>query len=285
MLQAAHFREGRMDQLLYHYTDFISCDGILRGRELRVNNVLNMNDAKEMELFISGIFDAVVKRFAKSKNEKIISQLNATLSEIRSRYFDFSAYAACFSEFRDDAAQWERYANRGKGVCLAFRKSMLEKLTGGAISLQKVFYQDNMEAHPLVDRIFTLLKDSEELEVTEDLMQAAHEVLRNSASFKHPSFSSENEIRLIVMPFDVPDFDLKPNYHVARERIKKYYPLDLDSMCRKAGMTIEDLIVEIIVGPESTQSMPILHDYLQDMGLAVLAKSICGSRCPLRSRI
>ena len=123
------------------------------------------------------------------------------------------------------------------------------------------------------------------LPVSEELRNTAHEVLRNSASFKHPSFQSEHEIRLVVMPFDVPDFDLKPRYHVARERIKKYYPLDLDSMCGKAGITIEDLIAEVIVGPESTQSLPILRDYLQDAGLIKLAENICYSKCPLRSKI
>ena len=142
-----------------------------------------------------------------------------------------------------------------------------------------------MESHPLVDRIYALLKENEELEITDELKNAAYEVLRNSASFKHPSFSSEHEIRLIVMPFDVPDFELKPRYHVARERITKYYSLDLDRMCRKAGITIEDLIAEIIVGPESTQSIPILHDYLQDAGLTKLAESICCSDCPLRSKM
>ena len=273
------------DQMLYHYTDFISFDGILNGRELRVNNVLNMNDAQEMELFISGIISAVMNRLSQDNNEKIIHRLNTTMDMIRSRFFDYSAYAACFSEFRDDAAQWERYANRGKGVCLGFRKSMLEKLAGGAISLQKVFYQDNMESHPLVDRIYALLKENEELEITDELKSAAYEVLRNSASFKHPSFSSEHEIRLIVMPFDAPDFDLRPKYHVARERIKKYYSLNLDIMCQWAGITIEDLVTEIIIGPESTQSIPILHDYLQDAGLMRLAENICYSDCPLRSKI
>ena len=273
------------DQLLYHYTDFVSFDGILNGRELRVNNVLNMNDAQEMELFISGIFTAVVKLLAQDDDERIIERLNVTMNMIQNRFFDYSAYAACFSRFRDDAAQWERYANRGRGVCLTFQQSMLEKLAGGAVSLQKVFYQDNMESHPLVRRIYTLLKEDEDLEITDELKSAAYEVLRNSASFKHPSFSSEHEIRLVIMPFDTPGFDLKPKYHVARERIKKYYSLDLDKMCQRAGITIEDLITEIIIGPESTQSIPILHDYLQDAGLMRLAENICYSDCPLRSRI
>ena len=117
------------------------------------------------------------------------------------------------------------------------------------------------------------------------LKAALAECWRNSASFKHPSFSSEHEVRLVVMPYDAESFDVKPRFHVARDRIKKYYPLDLDDMCRKAGSSLEELIVEIIVGPESTQSLPILRDYLNDLSLPKLSKRIFLSDCPLRSKM
>ena len=274
-----------MAELLYHYTDYLSLDGILKGRELRVNNVLNMNDAAEMELFIAGIFSAVEKRLLQNGHEEIIGRLNIMLDKIRSRYYDFSVYAACFSEYRDDAAQWERYANRGKGVCLCFHKPVLEKMTDRSISLKRVFYRDNMESHPLAERIYKLLTEHEDIDDTPELQDALHEAWCNSASFKHPSFSSEHEIRLVVMPFEVNDFPFDPGYHVAKDRIKKYYPLDLDELCSKAGATIEDLVTEIIIGPESTQSIPILRDYLRDMGLNRLAENICHSDCPLRSKM
>ena len=273
------------EQILYHYTDFIALDGIVNNRELRVNNVLNMNDAAEMDLFITGIFNAVEKRFLSEEDNQIIPQLDLMLGEVRKRYYDFAVYAACFSGFRDDASQWERYANRGKGVCLCIRKSVLEKMTGGAIFLQQVYYQDDMDSHPLVDHVYYLLKNCEKVEDSPALRSAVHEAWRNCACFKHPSFMSEHETRLIVMPFEVQDFDIKPQYHISKERIKKYYPLDLDAMCRKAGVTLEDLIAEIMVGPESTQSLPILRDYLQDMGLNNLAEHLSHSDCPLRSKI
>ena len=278
-------QKDQKDQILYHYTDFYSLDGILKGKVLRVNNVLNMNDSAEMKLFVSGIIEAVEKRFARDKNEKMVANLNMTLEKILGHFYDFSMYAACFSEYRDDAAQWERYANRGKGVCLCFRKSALEKLSGGAIRLMKVSYQDNMETHPLVDQLYQYLSEHEKPEHDPLLQEAIKEAWWNSASFKHPSFSSEHEVRLIVMPYAVADFDLKPGYHVTGERIKKYYPLDLDEMCGNAGITLEDLISELIVGPESTQSEPILRDYLQDLGLPGLAEHIFRSRCPLRSKL
>lgn len=202
-----------MEQLLYHYTDFTSLDGIINRRELRVNNVLNMNDSREMDLFISGLFDAVKKRFEQIGDEKMASSLDEVQRIVKNHYFDLSAYAACFSESRDDAAQWERYANRGKGVCLCFRKAMLEKLTGTAISLTKVTYQNDMDDHPLAEKLFELLKSRTYLRDAMELKKIVVEVCRNSAAYKHPSFASESEYRLVVMPSDVKSLQLKTLAH------------------------------------------------------------------------
>ena len=78
------------------------------------------------------------------------------------------------------------------------------------------------------------------------------------------------------------DFAIKPCYHVTKERIKKYYPLDLKAMCGKLGIGWEELVPEIMIGPESTQSKSILQDYLRDNGLDGLTDRVSMSRCPLR---
>ena len=46
--------------------------------------------------------------------------------------------------------------------------------------------------------------------------------------------------------------------------------------------TVEELVQEIIIGPESTQSKPIMQDYLRDNGLKELAERVSLSQCPLR---
>ena len=274
------------DNVLYHYTDYLAFHGILKDRELRVNNVRNMNDAAEMQLFMNGIFRAVERELEAEQADEKLGKLRELANELNKKYFDYAAYAACFSTYRDDASQWERYANRGKGVCLGIDRNVLEKMTGGAITLQKVYYQDDVDTHPLVKKLYDLTM-SEEI-ITEDnpaLKAALADCWRNSASFKHPSFSSEHEVRLVVMPFGAADFDVKPRYHVTKDRIKKYYPLDLDAMCEKAGVSLEDLITEIIVGPESTQSLPIIRDYLKDLSFPKLAERVYMSDCPLRSKM
>ena len=49
-------------KILYHYTDFQALDGILRSAQLRVNNVLRMNDSAEMRHFMSRLCSAVMER-------------------------------------------------------------------------------------------------------------------------------------------------------------------------------------------------------------------------------
>ena len=54
--------------MLYHYTEFVAFDGILRNAEIRLNNILNMNDAAEMRLFMNGICDAVLDKLRDFKS-------------------------------------------------------------------------------------------------------------------------------------------------------------------------------------------------------------------------
>ncbi len=271
---------------LYHYTDFSALDGILSNSELRLNNVLNMNDASEMLLFMDGLCRAVSEKFRAEGDADREKWTNKTFSEEKEKEFVYSAYAACFSCYRDDAAQWERYANRGRGVCIAFREDLLRRMAVEPLSLETVFYQDNVGEHELVERLYQLIRENgNPLHVTPEIREALNHAWAASAAFKHPSFASEKEVRLVVSPFEQGFFDVKPRYHVSKERIKKYYPVDLQKMCQMAGMRLEDLLPELIVGPESTQSIPILQDYLNDHGYARLAGRVSQSACPLRERL
>ena len=85
-----------MDRILYHYTDFIALDGILRGKELRLNNVLNMNDAEEMKLFLKCIFEAVYGRLINAGEKEKALKVQELVNEQYKKRFEYSAYAACF---------------------------------------------------------------------------------------------------------------------------------------------------------------------------------------------
>ncbi|MCI9557580.1 MAG: DUF2971 domain-containing protein [Lawsonibacter sp.] len=276
-----HQYGGAGGSVLYHYTDFQALDGILRCAQLRVNNVLRMNDSAEMRHFMGGLCAAIAQRLEQEGDPGGAGQVRALFrEELRKEY---SAFAACFSFHRDDAAQWERYGNRGRGVCIAFQRELLQNMAAGGLSLQTVFYQSSMAGHPMVEVFCRLARAGGPLSGEDPrVRRAMRDAWACSVAFKHPSFSSEYEMRLVVSPFEREDFDVRPCYHVSQERIKKYYPLDLRSMCRSAGIGLEDLITELIIGPDSTQSAAILQDYLRDNGLHTLAQRVCLSECPLR---
>ena len=141
-----------------------------------------------------------------------------------------------------------------------------------------------MAGHPMVEVFYNLLKRGADL-AGEEVQRAMNDAWACSVSFKHPSFRSEYEMRLVVSPFEKEDLNVQPCYHVSKERIKKYYPLDLKAMCQRIGIGLEDLVTELIIGPDSTQSVAIFQDYLRDHGLNRLAERVSLSDCPLRVRV
>ena len=269
--------------MLYHYTDFTAFDGIIRCAELRLNNILNMNDASEMRLFMNGICRAVMERLEEAGERNKLLEAEYFFKQEMEKEFYYSAYAACFSKFRDDASQWERYGHLGQGVCIAFHEDLMERMTGGTISLQEVFYQEDMHGHRLVEELYQqITKTADFSDNLPKLHGLMTEAWIQSTAFKHPSFASEKESRLVVSPFISDEFAVEPKYHVAPNRIKKYYPLNLNRMCSRLNLHLSDLVGEIIIGPTSSQSPSILQDYLGDCGLSVLKNKIRMSNCPLR---
>ena len=270
-----------MDSIFYHYTDFQALDGILRSAQLRVNNVLRMNDSAEMRHFMGRLSSAIQRRLEEGGDRGRAKAVAALFREEMEK--EYSAYAACFSFRREDAAQWERYGNRGRGVCIAFRGPLLRRIAAWPLSLHRVFYADDMTGHHMVERFCQLARSREELTGEDpEVGRAVRDAWACSVAFKHPSFSSENEVRLVVAPFEDEEFAIKPCYHVSKERVKKYYPLPMRDMCQRVGASLEDLVAEIIIGPESTQSPAILRDYLRDNALPSLAERVSLSDCPLR---
>ncbi len=269
--------------MLYHYTDFTAFDGIIRCGELRLNNILNMNDASEMRFFMNGICRAVMEKLTSAGQEEKSCEIEKFFHRELEEEFRYSAYAACFSKYRDDAAQWERYGRLGQGVCIAFHENLMQKMTGGAVSLQTVYYKKDMREHRLVEEFFKLQMEKKKFsEIQEELRLLMNDAWVQSAAFKHPSFAREKERRLVISPFLLNEFAVEPRYHVSAGRIKKYYPLDLNRMCGRLGLHMSELIGEIIIGPASSQSIPILQDYVVDCGMSALKGRISMSDCPLR---
>lgn len=270
--------------ILYHYTNFKAFDGIVKDMELRANNVLYMNDAKEMRLFMEALEKAVCDRLNEDGCDQKAIEVRKLFQKERKHEYEYSSYAVCFSEYRDDAAQWERYGNSGMGVCLGFKKDVLSMITDGKMVLEKVCYQDDVKEHQLVNVISELVKNDCSVPVNgyKSLNEAVSNAWACSTAFKHPSFECEKEVRLLTIPSQNDYYGKHSEFHVTAYRIKKYFPLDLRKLCEEKNILLEDLIDEVIIGPESTQPAEILEDYLRRIGLVKLSERVHHSDCPLR---
>lgn len=280
-----------MKRVLYHYTDYFALTGITTKAELRVNNVLNMNDLSEMSFFLQRVSDEFLAMLGPDPNKKVMEKMNEAAEYIFDRRYQLSAYAACFSLYEDDAAQWARYGNQGRGVCIGFDADRLSRILVPGMSLEKVYYDTDEKCHELAAEFMQFIRENEtgieEGNISEAVVDRYAALMKKtllcSAAYKHPSFACENEVRLLFWPELAQLKDVKPDYHITAERIKKYYPLNLKALCSRAGVEFEDLFVNIKVGPESTQSPEILADYFCSRGMASLAKKTVRSECPIKS--
>ena len=268
-------------QILYHYTDFNAMRGIISNGEIWLWNLRRMNDSQEMQYFIKQLKTAVKNQISEDLHELTEKLFDENLKDFNS----LCSYASCFSEYSDDASQWARYGKNGQGVCIAFDKELLSKIGIECHTpLCKVNYASNVEEMDIVKELSEMIKTysvSPELIDSEKISQIFHNLVNNSPLFKHPSFISEKEYRLVSLPTEN-EYLGKPHFYIEETNIKKYYILNLRDACNKLGFDYEDLFKEICIGPQARVTKDILADYFNWEGFEDLAQKIKISECPLR---
>lgn len=274
--------EESQTKTLYHYTDFNAMRGIIANGEIWLWNLRRMNDSQEMQYFIKELKIAAQKRLSTGEQDRMERLFNENLKD-----FDkISSFAACFSEYSDDAAQWSRYAKNGRGVCIAFNKELLAKIgEAGRAPLCKVNYSQNCDDMEIVEELCQLIKDNSKEKPAHDPKKTSaffNRLVASSPLFKHPSFISEKEYRLVSTPGKENEYLGEPSFFVEETNIKKYYALKLKKVCQSLVQNYSSLFEEIRIGPQATVPPSVLRDYFSSIGLPELAAKVKVSECPLR---
>lgn len=262
---------------IYHYTSMASLIGILRNKELWLNNTATMNDKSEIVHFISKMQKAVLEDI----NSEKIDDCNLFFTKLFDRLKHEYPFAICFSTFSDNAAQWERYADNARGVCIKFNTSTFMNLFfySGAI-FNKVFYEDNVRLHEHYD----ILKEYFNTGILKKLENETNEMdnlLAVSYMYKHESFSTESEIRLSTLwRREIAESEF--SFEMINGRIKKILKISLEKLCNEESIDFEDLIDGIVVAPRSDQNELELMEYLDSLGYKKLSSRVSKSQCPLR---
>lgn len=258
---------------LYHYTTFQALDGILNNKEIWLGNLRYMNDRSELTHLSDLIEQALIEELPDYTDK--IKDLFLT----QKRKFDNkTAYAFSLSTSVDDASQWDRYANGGRGVCIKFNENKLRKCLEGIASLQEVFYGRDAHEHQakeLLKKYFLNNNLSGQFGTVDELFE---NVWYAAIAHKHSSFSSESEIRICAWPFlkSVSIETLK--YITSDTGLREYYPIKLGSGIND----IDNYIEQIWLGPKSGVDENLFFRYLQKKQRGAEKISIVKSQCPLR---
>lgn len=262
------------DIKLYHYTSMEALYYIASNNTLLLSNIQDMNDSLECKLF----FDILKKDLRKNHNlqeEKIkavTEQFNKKLNDV----FVFS-----FSAEDDDAAQWERYADNGEGVCLVTGiPNILCWLNLNNIHpnlLYPVEYIDrdekleNIISHEILDyasyfsSISNLKKDPSDFVPNLSL----NRMIVDCCKIKERSFRNEKEFRIIVY---------KDPTQIQTCNYSKRFIFNKSTFVRtklkfsRAFLPITDrqenynhcLFTEVVLGPKSKADSKVVQDYLRN---------------------
>ena len=131
--------------ILYHYCSNEKAYNILKGKTIRLSDIIKSNDSFEMNILFPEFFDELLN---------IYNNFNGFDYEFcyNEKSGNISTYVACFSEEGDLLSQWRGYANDAQGVALGFDFTMLEKYAQNSslLRLEKVIYLSPEERKQLI---------------------------------------------------------------------------------------------------------------------------------------
>ena len=268
----------KVGKTLWHYTSFPALDGILNKKEIWFGSATNVNDAKEVIGFIDNLKQNIENGLTQN-NIKPKCDVDKIFKEIYNRTSQKHLFMFCLSQALDDAAQWDRYTDYGRGVAIEFNTEALHNLLyyHGMIIGEQYYTQETRD-HELYKLLSSYISTGL-LEGFSNLDGFIDNLALCALIHKHPTFTAEKEIR--IAPYFVTDNDPHIKYKTFNI-IKEFYILDLQKVLETENMHMEDIINSIIIGPRSSQNPKDLGNYCRHLGLHKLAQNIKVSDCPLR---
>ena len=263
---------------LWHYTSFPALDGILNKKEIWFGSATNVNDAKEVIGFIDNLKQNIENGLTQN-NIKPKCDVDKIFKEIYDRTSQKHLFMFCLSQALNDAAQWDRYADYGRGVAIEFNTEALHNLLYyHGVTMGKQYYTQETRDHELYKLLSSYIK-TENLGGFSNLDGFIDNLVLCGFVHKHPSFVSEKEVR--IAPYFIMDDDPHISYKTFNI-IKEVYVLNLNKLLEEEKMKMEDIISSIIIGPRSLQCKRDLENYCRHLGYDKLAQNIKISDCPLR---
>ncbi|MCY3736565.1 MAG: DUF2971 domain-containing protein [Gemmatimonadaceae bacterium] len=205
---------------LWHYTDTLGLEGIIRNRSIRLSHPGFLNDPSELQ-YAGEVYSHTLSRLGGRGG--LEGRFITGFREYEKTERSFAPFVASFCEDKDNLELWRQYGDDGQGFALGFRMHELQdraKLQGQQMGVSdwiyvyKILYDESAQ-HGLASSIlnFNFEEYRKICESGEGDNASAIEVvygsLRTAFDFfipflKHPCYANERENRLVLHGHSVP---------------------------------------------------------------------------------
>ncbi len=269
---------------IYHYTSVKALFGILKNKEFWWGNTASMNDRNELLEFVGRIEDCIRTDFSIKSKERC-DEFCSLLSRQVINEFPF---AMCFSAREEDASQWERYADRASGVYIKMNTAAVYEIFRSCnVVFNSVYYDFDIRHHEYYKVLAEYFESGEIKGISgvDGVEGLVTNILANAPAYKNQSFWTECERRIYTMAgteFCKSAEAYRLGFESKDNSIRMILKIRYDRLCEMAGIKIDSLFEEIVIGPRSVQNIDELKSFCKFMGFPRLAEHIRVSTCPLR---
>jgi hypothetical protein len=207
---------------LYHYTNLLGLEGILKSSKFWFTDYRHLNDPSELTHGVDMARD-VARGIATGADVSVRTFIDCLLDRFRHDYFasNLEFFIACFSRARDDLGQWRAYADNGRGFAIGLSPSvfavraaplpgMLPDFVGPVrYDLGEVLGRHGACLAEAAEIVLSVAQDYPDLMSDRKigpsfLEELVHEVMAspliwNCLTSKHPAYQHEQEVRLAIL--------------------------------------------------------------------------------------
>jgi len=227
--------------ILYHYTDYIALENILKTKVLHFSNILCLNDVSEYEHGVKKYFEYLKELMGKEKGDKheiiFTRQIMNCAKDI---------YVFCLSTEKDLLSQWRGYTSQKLGISIGFDTVKLEELSiRNDLLFSGCVYNEETIKSMCIDVFKEIIrqKDIGEIE-KEGTIETA--IGSFAIITKNNAFVEEKEFRVAVQPNPI-GIKIKRDTKMNEERIISHASVDIENC-------LPYLIREVVVGPVQNQN-------------------------------
>ncbi len=237
-------------EILYHYTDWDGARGILCGQHIWETAHNCTNDKAEIKSAHSVILEVAksLRKTAVGATAQVLDLFIDTYPRLQLDKLK-TIYLSCFSLSRDDEKQWQKYADDGRGLCLALRvlKEPSPTPRDRASALIQVDYSEESWRNHLTSNFKQICALSSRAVISKRNLGLASSALYRIAAFgsimaKKTEWAIEREVRHVT--FLRNDAKAKPKERTRGDKIVRYLD-DVD--LRVGGKHLA--FSEIVIGP------------------------------------